>query len=300
MVNKHQLCGRFWQNGDCGPCLGKEKAPRVQPGFTLVELLVVIAVIAIIATLLLAALSGAKQKAYSAKCKSNQHQMGLAFMMYVDDAAGRFPFYCNPLSDGGFPKWEDDLSRYCPLNWTNAPFQCPGYIGAISTSEAARTWAGTWGGSYAYNCWGASPMRGDGASILVSGFGFGMPTMGPPISEAQVAKPSEMIAISDSAAQLTPLAPPPLGSPVVGGPGTSSGLFNVDGNDGWPAVNTEDPFAHLVQAPPQHGRNFNVLFCDGHVVPMKVVDLVQCSKSAALWNYDHRPHPEGWGAFLWP
>jgi prepilin-type N-terminal cleavage/methylation domain-containing protein/prepilin-type processing-associated H-X9-DG protein len=287
---------------NCPLSQGKRASFALRLGFTLVELLVVMAVLAIIAALLLPALSQAKQEAYSTKCKNNLHEMGLAMMMYVDDDAARFPFYCNPLSDTGLPKWQDDLARYSPLYWTNSPYHCPGYIGAISTSETNFTWAGTWAGSYAYNCWGASPMLSQiefSMSIAHSGFGFGMSTMGPAISEAQLADPSEMIAISDSAARFSDLVPPPTGGrfgPINNGPS----LFNVDANDGWPAINTEDPFATIVQKPPQHGRNFNVLFCDGHVAQMKVVDLVQCSKSAALWNYDHQPHPEGWGTFAWP
>src|SRR5439155_9511789 len=56
-------------------------------GFTLVELLVVIAVIAILAALLLPALARAKASAKSAACKSNLRQLGLALSMYVDDYA---------------------------------------------------------------------------------------------------------------------------------------------------------------------------------------------------------------------
>src|SRR6266571_7115543 len=59
-------------------------------GFTLVELLVVIAVIAILAALLLPALSRAKSSAKSAACKSNLRQQGLALIMYVDDY-GKYP-----------------------------------------------------------------------------------------------------------------------------------------------------------------------------------------------------------------
>src|SRR5437667_8824964 len=60
-------------------------------GFTLVELLVVIAVIAILAALLLPALSSAKGKALDTTCKNNLRQMSIALSLYVADD-GVYPF----------------------------------------------------------------------------------------------------------------------------------------------------------------------------------------------------------------
>jgi prepilin-type N-terminal cleavage/methylation domain-containing protein len=54
-------------------------------GFTLVELLTVIAIIGVLATLLMTALSTAKRKARQAACTSNLHQISLALNMYLDD-----------------------------------------------------------------------------------------------------------------------------------------------------------------------------------------------------------------------
>jgi prepilin-type N-terminal cleavage/methylation domain-containing protein len=57
-------------------------------GFTLIEILVVIAIIAILASLLLPALSRAKMSAQATACGNNVRQLSLAWLLYADDNDG--------------------------------------------------------------------------------------------------------------------------------------------------------------------------------------------------------------------
>jgi prepilin-type N-terminal cleavage/methylation domain-containing protein/prepilin-type processing-associated H-X9-DG protein len=60
-------------------------------GFTLIELLVVIAIIAILAAILFPVFAKAREKARQATCTSNEKQLGLALMQYVQDYDETYP-----------------------------------------------------------------------------------------------------------------------------------------------------------------------------------------------------------------
>jgi len=61
-------------------------------GFTLIELMAVIAVIGILAAILRPTLSKAREAARRTSCLANLHQIGVAMWIYADENEGRFPW----------------------------------------------------------------------------------------------------------------------------------------------------------------------------------------------------------------
>ena len=112
---------------------GSPAGRRRRPAFTLVELLVVIALVAVVAGLLMPAVSVAREKANAAACASNLRQVYNAVMMFVSD------------HDGGLPRAsivaetpETTTTTYqdlCP--WVN---EAPGFPGGLIDFEHGGLW----------------------------------------------------------------------------------------------------------------------------------------------------------------
>ena len=102
-------------------------------GFTLVELLVVIATVGILALLLLPALAGTKPNSQSFQCLENERQLVLACQMYAEDnndllPPNDYPFTTQYTLNSGGATWQSkhrnwvvgSMSPTCPLDQSDA------------------------------------------------------------------------------------------------------------------------------------------------------------------------------------
>jgi len=79
--------------------------------FTLIELLVVIAIIAILAAILFPVFAQAREKARAITCVSNEKQIGLGILQYVQDYDETLP-YANIISNGIEQRWYNEINPY--------------------------------------------------------------------------------------------------------------------------------------------------------------------------------------------
>ena len=240
-------------------------------GFTLVELLVVITIIAILVALLLPVLSSAKARAYRAKCVGNLRQIGIGLQVYVGNQ-GAYPL---ATTGNGFGSWQNALLPLTSSNTLICPQAIralPTYLSLVGTSDAYVL------PHYGYNILGAAwngiaqPSLGLGGDFIPNGTNWTYSAL----PHNRVLNPSQMIAFGDSGAYL----PPPVKRT------NASVLLYI-------ALPYQLPTVNRLAVGFWHGGGANMSFCDGHVEFGKQSSWTQPTDAArSLWNNDHQPHPE--------
>jgi len=147
---------------------------RTTNGFTLVELLVVIGLIAVLIAMLLPALNKTRAAAQNVVCMSNLRQTSIGFMFFANDNRNHLPvsqaFYGSPLSSQQFPgytgpswtnawiNWSVATRQYLAKTW-NSPtpqvYLCPALKSTIGSADYGYTvngqlmpdvsWGSPWG-----------------------------------------------------------------------------------------------------------------------------------------------------------
>ena len=237
------------------------KPARRPGGFTLVELLVVIGIVALLLAILLPTLGKARASARAVKCQSNLRQIGLAWQMYCNGNRGVPPPYAGvdpEVTDYVGLAWAAALDPYLPKAVeanrlcpdTDVPRPRPSNIpGSSHSAYVADTATTPWAGSYSYNLALASDlaaaMNGWPKAVRMPGGGQNVPVFADGVWREF--EPTNAV------------APPP---DLIGG--------------GWGAG-----FTGLQRiCIDRHNRAVNVCFGDGHAGPVRLPDLWKLTLSA--------------------
>ncbi|MDR3707420.1 MAG: DUF1559 domain-containing protein [Capsulimonadaceae bacterium] len=236
-------------------------------GFTLIELLVVIGIIAILAAILFPVFATAREKARQTSCASNEKQLGLGFLQYIQDNDDTYP---NGIVSWGTPTANWTCQVY-PYVKSTAVFTCP------SDTTNANQW-GPEVTSYAINydlsMWSSTPA------------GFGNPPHVTSVQQSYLNAPSRTIEIIevrgiqdgtnivnwDTAGDSLTTSGFDYDQGIIDSSGAnhSIGPGETNYSAGWNSAYVTGPFANTQKASGRfltvrHTIGTNYLFCDGHV-----------------------------------
>jgi prepilin-type processing-associated H-X9-DG protein/prepilin-type N-terminal cleavage/methylation domain-containing protein len=246
---------------------------KVPSAFTLMELLVVVAIIGILAAFLLTSVSQAKGRAQQIQCASNLRQLGIGLESFLSDNHG-YPvmltstnasdperFWFDQLERGGLGVLHPDTNYFSKGVWFCASAQWSATL--LRSANLAKIPLSYYG--YNNDTWSFRNTKHPTNYFGLQGQHKPYTQKWTPITESEVAIPSDMMAMGDSF--------------------DGSMIFERRG------VNDLEQFGNTQT---RHRGKANVVFCDGHVESPTLQFLFADTSDAALsrWNRDHLPHRE--------
>jgi len=116
---------------------------NVRKGFTLIELLVVIAIIAILAAILFPVFAKVREKARQTSCASNEKQISVALLSYLQDADEKFPCGTHNVGYPGIDPesgqgWAGQISGFIK---SGGLFKCPDDPTEPGSNESVDSYA---------------------------------------------------------------------------------------------------------------------------------------------------------------
>lgn len=130
-----------------------------QPGFTLIEVLVVVSIIALLIAILLPSLSKAREQSRRVVCQNNLRQLQHAIVFYLSDHKGIFPPHRTKVREG--TKGRDDLGEWAWFQqlerYTKSPEipHCPTLANHMQ-EDSGIVWSWAYNRldiGYGYNAW---------------------------------------------------------------------------------------------------------------------------------------------------
>lgn len=281
------------------PCQERPPGSR-RAGFTLIEMLVVVAVIGILASLLLPALARAKHAANMIVCKNNLRQWGLGLCMYTDDFRAYPPELMSDNEWTAGRYWHQRLERYTGSKWQHPKGLIrppPGIDVCPAYARLPGVFMDLGWGSYGYNsqAWGKTPRGLGGTLVWDQPRALILPSDIRLTADSEVVAPSDMVAIADANLLGKVLDDDAdwfhgyqsLQRGFRGGISIELGLL-VPGE----VELMDKDSARGIRR--RHNGQWNVVFCDGHTESASTKQLFDLRKAAIAkrWNTDNLPHPE--------
>ena len=275
----------------------------IRRAFTQIELLVVVALLAVLAAILLPALTGAQRAARDVQCASNIRQLCIGLLTYAGDWKGKFPpnihWYDPPRpTKGNFWMDEERLGPYVPSGMFYEPnIGYRGRIGGVFVCPEDEGGAR----SYCMNLWASSVSYYAGNDRY--GYCFG----GPNVPEAsKTILVAEVFSIYQSPHGYLALTTG-LGGEADLSPGQRFGAngkyVHSWGRPGDPVRYTETPtmITYMNHRRPGDGGvgpepkgRLNIGYCDGHVAMKRHTELVDWSTGKSrfdsLWSPNDYRH----------